>query len=261
MLRPRVIPVLLLKGAGLYKTVRFREPAYVGDPLNTVRIFNDKEVDEICVLDIGSRFGQKAPQLERIRELAAETFMPIAYGGCITSVGHVKAILKSGVEKVVLNSLAFDDPEEVRRIVAYAGSSSVVVSLDVRRNWLRRQEVMTGGGARSTRLSPVEAARAVEALGAGEILLTSIERDGTHLGYDVDMVREVAQAVSVPLVACGGAGTLGDLRAVLLAGASAAAAGSMFVYQGRHRAVLISYPSSAEVEGLSRELSVPHHPG
>lgn len=259
MLRPRVIPVLLLKGAGLYKTVRFREPAYVGDPLNTVRIFNDKEVDEICLLDIGTRFGQKAPQLERIRELAAETFMPISYGGGIVSVDQVKAILKSGVEKVVLNTLAFDNPEEIRRIVAYAGSSSVVVSLDVRHNWLRRQEVMIGGGARSTRLSPVEAARSAESLGAGEILLTSIERDGTRQGYDLEMVSEVARAVSVPVVACGGAGGLDDLRAVLEAGASAAAAGSMFVYQGRHRAVLISYPSSAEVEGLPTGLSAPHH--
>jgi cyclase len=259
MLRPRVIPVLLLKGAGLFKTVRFREPAYVGDPLNTVRIFNDKEVDEICVLDIGARFGQKAPQLERIRELAAETFMPISYGGCIMSVDQVKTILRSGVEKVVLNTLVFDDPEEVRRIVAYAGSSSVVVSLDVRRNWLRRQEVMTGGGTRSTQLSLVEAARAAETLGAGEILLNSIERDGTRQGYDLEMVGEVARAVSVPVVACGGAGSIDDLRAVLEAGASAAAAGSMFVYQGRHRAVLISYPSPMEVEGLPTGLSALHH--
>jgi imidazole glycerol-phosphate synthase subunit HisF len=255
MLRPRVIPVLLLKGAGLYKTVRFREPAYVGDPLNTVRIFNDKEVDEICVLDIGARFGQKAPQFERIRELAAETFMPISYGGCIASVDQVKAILKSGVEKVVLNSLVFNDPDEVRRIVAFAGSSSVVVSLDVRRNWLRRQEVMTDGGCRATRCSPVEAARTAEALGAGEILLNAIDRDGTRQGYDLEMVDEVARAVSVPVVACGGANNLDDLRTVLAAGASAAAAGSMFVYQGRHRAVLISYPSPAEIEGLIPGLS------
>jgi cyclase len=250
MLRPRVIPVLLLKGAGLYKTVRFREPAYVGDPLNTMRIFNDKEVDEICVLDIGGRFGQKTPQLERIKELAAETFMPISYGGCISSLSQVQAILKAGVEKVVLNSLAVDNPEEVRRIVAYAGSSSVVVSLDVKRNWLRRQEVLTEGGTRPTRMSPVEAARAAEAMGAGEILLTSIDCDGTQLGYDVDLVREISHAVSVPVVACGGAGSLDHVREVLAVGASAAAAGSMFVYQGRHRAVLISYPSPSEVEGL-----------
>jgi cyclase len=251
MLRPRVIPVLLLKGAGLYKTVRFRDPVYVGDPLNTMRIFNDKEVDEICVLDIGGRFGQKAPQLEQIKGLAAETFMPISFGGCITVLSQVQAILKAGVEKVVLNSLAFENPDEIRRIVAYAGSSSVVVSLDVRRNWLRRYEVLTQGGTRPTRLSPVEAARYAEALGAGEVLLTSIDRDGTQEGYDVDLVGEVTRAVSVPVVACGGGGSLDHMRQVLKAGASAAAAGSMFVYQGRHRAVLISYPSPAEVEGLT----------
>lgn len=256
MLRPRVIPVLLLKGQGLYKTVRFCEPTYVGDPLNTMRIFNDKEVDEICVLDIGRRFGQKAPQFDQIRALAAETFMPISYGGCITKLDQVQAILKAGVEKVVLNSLVFDEPEEVRRIVAYAGSSSVVVSLDVKRNWLRKHEVLTHGATRSTRLSAVEAARVAEALGAGEILLTSIDRDGTQQGFDTETVSEVARAVSIPVVACGGGGTLDHLREVLGSGASAAAAGSMFVYQGRHRAVLISYPSPAEVEGL-----LPTHDG
>lgn len=251
MLRPRVIPVLLLKGAGLYKTVRFKDPTYVGDPLNTVRIFNDKEVDEICILDIGGHYGQKAPQFERIRELASETFMPLSYGGCISSLDQVKTILKCGVEKVVLNALAFADPDEVGRIAAYAGSSSVVVSIDVRRNWLRKSEAATRSGSKGTGISPVDAARAAEKVGAGEILLTSVDRDGTFTGYDTALVREVAGAVSIPVVACGGAGSLDHMREVMRAGAAAAAAGSMFVYQGRHRAVLISYPASAEIEGLA----------
>lgn len=250
MLRPRVIPVLLLKGGGLYKTLRFSQPAYVGDPLNTMRIFNEKEVDEICVLDIGERFGQPGPQFELIREIASEAFMPLSYGGGVRRLEQAQVILKSGVEKVVLNSLAFSDPHEVARIVAYAGSSSVVVSIDVKPNWLGKYEVLTRSGTRKTGLSIVDAARAAENMGAGEILLNSIDRDGTFQGYDMKAVDQVVKAVSIPVVACGGAGSLQHMKDVLAAGASAASAGSMFVYQGRHRAVLISYPSSAEIESL-----------
>tara|TARA_R110000850_G_scaffold125586_6_gene244038 strand:- start:220 stop:990 length:771 start_codon:yes stop_codon:yes gene_type:complete len=250
MLRPRAIPVLLLKGGGLYKTLRFNQPAYVGDPLNTMRIFNEKEVDEICVLDIGERFGQKGPQFDLIREIASEAFMPLSYGGGIRSLEEAQAILKSGVEKVVVNSLAIFDRHEVARIVAYAGSSSVVVSIDVKRNWLNRYQVLTQSGTKKTGLSVVEAARAAEEMGAGEILLNSIDRDGTMQGYDIELINNVVNAVSIPVVACGGAGNLQHMREALAAGASGASAGSMFVYQGRHRAVLISYPSSAEIESL-----------
>lgn len=254
MLRPRIIPVLLLKGGGLYKTLRFNQPSYVGDPLNTMRIFNEKEVDEICVLDIGERFGQKGPQFDLIREIASEAFMPLSYGGGIGSLEEAQVILKSGVEKVVVNSLAFLKPDEVARIVAFAGSSSVVVSIDVKRNWLNRYEVLTQSGTKKTGLSVIEAAQAAEKMGAGEILLNSIDRDGTLQGYDTNLIDEVVNAVSIPVVACGGAGNLQHLKEALAAGASAASAGSMFIYQGRHRAVLISYPSSAEIESMEESV-------
>lgn len=250
MLRPRVIPVLLVKGGGLYKTLRFKQPAYVGDPLNTMRIFNEKEVDEICVLDIGERFGHVGPQFDLIREIASEAFMPLSYGGGVRQLDQAKAILKSGVEKVVVNTLAFSDPHEVAKIVAYAGSSSVVVSIDVKRNWLNKYEVYTRSGTKKTGLTVLEAARAAEKMGAGEILLNSMDRDGTYQGYDLKLIDDVVKHVSIPVVACGGAGGLQHLKDVLAVGASAASAGSMFVYQGRHRAVLISYPSSDEIESL-----------
>jgi cyclase len=252
MLRPRVIPVLLLKGGGLYKTVQFKNPSYVGDPLNTMRIFNEKEVDEICVLDIAAPYPPKGINIERIKELASEAFMPLSYGGGIRSLDDAKALFKAGVEKVVVNRLAAEDPDEARRIAKFAGSSSLVVSIDVRRKFLGKYEMCVQNGSRPTGASAIDAARAAEALGAGEILLTSIDRDGTQQGYDVDLIHSVSHAVQVPVVACGGAGTLKHLGQAMTAGASAAAAGSMFVYQGRHRAVLISYPSPAEIESLSR---------
>jgi cyclase len=255
MLRPRVIPVLLLKGAGLYKTVRFKDASYVGDPLNTMRIFNEKEVDEICVLDIGASTKPGGLQIDRIREIASESFMPLSYGGAVRSVDDVRAVFKAGIEKVVLNRLPFENPDEMRRIVAFAGSSGVVASIDVRRNWMGRYQVFTDHGARATKVGAVEAARSAEALGAGEILLTAIDRDGTMQGYDLDLISAVSAAVSVPVVACGGAATLQHMSEAMAAGASAAAAGSMFVYQGKHRAVLISYPAPGDIESLAHAAS------
>jgi cyclase len=221
-----------------------------------MRIFNEKEVDEICVLDIGERFGQKGPQFDLIREIASEAFMPLSYGGGIGSLEEAQVILKSGVEKVVVNSLAFSRPHEVARIVAFAGSSSVVVSIDVKRNWLNRYEVLTQSGTKKTGLAVIEAARAAERMGAGEILLNSMDRDGTLQGYDTKLIAEVVNAVSIPVVVCGGAGNLQHLKEALAVGASAAAAGSMFIYQGRHRAVLISYPSSAEIESMEESVLI-----
>jgi cyclase len=251
MLRPRVIPVLLLKGGGLYKTVRFKNPSYVGDPLNTMRIFNEKEVDEICVLDIAASSQPNGVNMERVKGLASEAFMPLSYGGGIRSLDDAKALFKLGVEKVVVNRLAIENPDEVRKIAEFAGSSSLVVSIDAARKVFGAYETYMDNGRRPTGTVPVVSARAAEALGAGEILLNSIDRDGTQQGYDVDLIRSVSRAVSIPVVACGGAGSLEHLGQAMAAGASAAAAGSMFVYQGRHRAVLISYPSPVEIESLS----------
>jgi cyclase len=241
---------LLLKGRGLYKTRQFKNPTYVGDPINTVKIFNEKEVDEIVVLDIAATEEGKEPAIDMIADIASEGFMPIAYGGGVRNLDQVRAIFKRGVEKVVLNSVAVQQPEVIEKIVAFAGSSSVVVSIDAKAKMFGGYDVYIRGGRQSTGLDPIEFARRAERAGAGEILLTSIDRDGMMQGYDLTLIQKVASAVGIPLIACGGAGSLEHFAAAIKAGASAVAAGSMFVFQGRHRAVLISYPSPQEVESL-----------
>jgi imidazole glycerol-phosphate synthase subunit HisF len=246
MRRVRVIPVLLLTGSGLVKTVQFAKPTYVGDPINTARLFNDKEVDELVVLDIDATREGRGPDIARIAELASECFMPIAYGGGVTSIDHVEQILEAGVEKVVINSAMATRPAVITEAAARYGSQAVVVSIDVRAKRFRGQRVYTHGGRRSTGLTPADAAARAEDLGAGEILVTSIDRDGTYTGYDLEMIRAVSGAVSVPVIACGGARSVDDfLPAVRDAGASAVAAGSMFVFQGPRRAVLVNFPAPA----------------
>jgi cyclase len=250
-MRPRVIPCLLLKGERLVKTVRFGNPVYVGDPINTVRIFNEKEVDELVILDIAATLEGRRPAIDTIARIASEAFMPVAYGGGIRSLEDARAVLACGVEKVVINTAAAEQPDSVREIAAAYGNSSVVISIDVRRKLLGRREVCVRGGRKATGLDPVASARAAAGLGAGEILLNSIDRDGTMQGYDIELVRSVARAVAVPVIACGGAGSLADFSTALReGGASAVAAGSFFVFHGRHRAVLISYPSPDQLSTL-----------
>lgn len=242
--RPRVIPVLLLKENLLYKTVRFRNPVYVGDPRIAVKIFNDKGADEIVLLDITATVEQRKPNFKLIGEIAGECFMPMAYGGGVRDLEDVRTILKLGVEKVVINTAVVEQPGFVAKAARIHGSSSVVVSIDVRRDLLGRYRVYTRSGTRKTGLDPVTFARRVAEEGAGEILINSIELDGTMKGYDLALIRSVTDAVDVPVVACGGAGSVDDLKMVVRdARASAAAAGSLFVFQGPHRAVLITYPT------------------
>jgi len=250
-MRPRVIPCLLLKGRGLVKTERFRKPTYIGDPVNTVRIFNEKEVDEIAMLDIDATIEDRAPQFELIEQVAGEAFMPLAYGGGIRRLDQARRIIGLGVEKVVLNSVAFDDPGEVRRMAGAIGSQSIVVSVDAKKSLFGRWEVRTRGGRKRTGREPVAYCAEMQALGAGEILLNSIDREGTMQGYDLDLIRAVCREVDIPVIACGGAGRLEDFsRALRDGGAAAVAAGSLFVFQGRHRAVLISYPTARELAAL-----------
>jgi imidazole glycerol-phosphate synthase subunit HisF len=248
MRRTRIIPCLLLRDQALVKTVKFRDARYVGDPINAVRIFNEKEVDELVCLDISATPAGRRPSLELIATFADECFMPLCYGGGVRTLEDVQAILGSGVEKVALNSVAAEEPEFVRRATDRFGGSSIVVSMDVKKGRFGGYEVLTHGGTRRTGFEPVAYAARMEALGAGELFVTSIDRDGTGEGYDIDLVRRVADAVSVPVVASGGAGRLEHLGEVASrGGASAAAAGSFFVFQGRHRAVLISYPTQEEL--------------
>ena len=249
-IRPRIIPCLLLRGNGLYKTVRFKNAVYVGDPINTVRIFNEKEVDEVVLLDFEASRTGRAPDFEKIGEIASEAFMPMSYGGGVTTVEQAKRILALGVEKIILNSAAVETPRLVIELATAVGSQSVVVAVDAKKNLFGRYQITWKNTEKSRATHPVQWAQEVCALGAGEILLNLVDRDGTSQGYDVELIREMAAAVSVPVVACGGAASSKDLAAALKAGASGVAAGSMFVFHGKHRAVLISYPAPEEIDNL-----------
>jgi imidazole glycerol-phosphate synthase subunit HisF len=248
VLRTRVIPCLLLSGGGLVKTIRFKKPTYVGDPVNAVNIFNEKEVDEVVVLDIAATAERRPPPFQLISEIATECFMPLTYGGGIRSLQDMDTLFRSGVEKVALNTVVADDPALVRAAADRFGSQAVVVSIDAKRR-RRGYRVYTNAGGRELRVDPAAHAREAQRLGAGEILLTSMDRDGTMEGYDTELIRAVTSQVDVPVIACGGAGTVEDFRkAVEEGGASAVAAGSMVVFHGRNRAVLINFPSRGELE-------------
>lgn len=247
MRRTRVIPTLLLRGAGLVKTTGFRKPVYVGDPINAIRIFNEKQVDELVLLDITASRTGKGPAFTTIENIASECFMPVAYGGGITSVDGIRRILGAGIEKVVLNSAALHQPDLVSEAAREFGSQAIAVSIDVKRKLFGRYEVYADGGSKATGHDPVVYAKRMQELGAGEILLSSIDRDGTMSGYDLDLISRVAAAVGVPVVASGGAGKVADFAEARQAGAAAVAAGAMFVFHGPHRAVLITYPSQAEL--------------
>lgn len=250
MRMPRVLPCLLLKGEGLVKTTSFKNPRYVGDPRNAVRIFNEKEVDELVLLDIAATPEGRPPRFDLIREIASEAFMPVAYGGGLRTIDDVRKIFACGVEKIVLGKSAFGKTGFVQEVVRLFGSQSVIVCVDAKKNLFGSYEARVGAGKEKTGLDPVTAARRAEEMGAGEILVNSIDRDGTQEGYDIELIRSVTNGARIPVIACGGAGKVEDFRsAVKDGGASAVAAGSLFVFQGRHRAVLISYPS---VETLKR---------
>lgn len=249
MIKPRVIPALLLKRQGLVKTVKFKEPKYLGDPINIVRIFNDKEVDELVLLDITATPEKRGPQFDLLKNIAGEAFIPLAYGGGIRSMDDVKKLLSIGIEKLIMNTSAMETPSLVRDVADHAGSQAAVVSMDVKKGFLGKYEVFTHCGQKKTGLDPVKHAIEMEKMGAGEIIINSIDRDGMMQGYDVDLVRKVADSVQVPVVACGGAGNLSHVSEVIKQGhASAAAAGSIFVFQGPLRGVLISYPTPKELK-------------
>lgn len=243
MIPIRAIPCLLLRDRGLVKTKRFKDPVYLGDPVNVIKIFNDKEVDELVLLDITATREQRRPAFDYLERIAGECFMPLCYGGGVRTVEDMRRLFALGIEKVSVNTRAVEDPSFIRAASEEFGRQSVIVSIDVKKSLLRGREVRTHGGTRRGRWKPLDFAREAEDQGAGELLLTSIDHDGTMSGYNLELVREVAGAVSVPVIACGGAGSVSDLDLVVReGGAAAAGAGSMFVFQGPHRGVLISYP-------------------
>jgi imidazole glycerol-phosphate synthase subunit HisF len=248
MKRIRVIPVLLLHDGGLVKSLKFKDYKYVGDPVNAVKIFNEKEVDEIILLDVSATVEKRKPGLAHIKEIASEAFMPLGYGGGITTLEEIKELIASGVEKVVLNNAAFETPQLVTEAARYAGSQSVVVSIDVKKNLWGKYKVYTKNAKKNTGKDPVEFAKEMEAAGAGELFINAVDADGTFEGYDLSLIETISKAVNIPVIACGGAATVDDFKKAVDKGASAVAAGSMFVFQRPHRAVLISYPSQQELK-------------
>ncbi len=249
-MRARVIPCLTLKGAGLVKTVRFRDPKYIGDPINAVKLFNDLEVDELVLLDITATREGREPSYERIEEIVGEAFMPIAYGGGVRTLRQAEQLFKLGVEKVVITSAFAGRPQLLRELADTFGSQSVVAGIDAKRNWRGRVRAYAVSGTRDTRQDPATLAAKAVQHGAGEIMINSIDRDGTMKGYDLVLIAGIAKATPVPTIACGGASSLADVGAAVQAGASAAAAGSLFVFKGPHRAMLINYPSQAGLKAL-----------
>ncbi len=244
MIRARVIPCLLLHGHGLVKTKQFQEPVYVGDPVNAVRIFSEKEVDELVILDIDASREGREPDFELAAEIAGECFMPVAYGGGIRTLAQARKLIRCGIEKVVINSASVESTNFIREIADVFGSQAVVGSIDAKKTLLGGHRVFIKSGTVDTRLKPEDHAASLEQAGVGEILLTSIDRDGQMQGYDIELIKKVSAKVNVPVVACGGAGTLDHMRrAMRESGASAVSAGSMFVFYGKHRAVLINYPT------------------
>ena len=255
MLYPRIIPCLLVKDKGLVKTVNFKDPKYVGDPINAVRIFNEKEVDELIVLDIDATLNKRGPDYSMIEILATECRMPLCYGGGIATCDQIQRIIQLGVEKVAISSAALEHPNLVTKASEYVGNQSVVVVLDVKKNNIDgKYEVWTHNGSRNTGKCPLEFAMQMERFGAGEIVINSIDNDGVMKGYDLALVEKIRELIRLPLTVLGGAGSLHDIGQLINKyGSIGAAVGSLFVFKGVYRAVLINYPNRAEKNALIKE--------
>lgn len=251
MFRPRVIPVLLLKEKGLVKSVQFKDHKYVGDPINAVKIFNDLKADELVFLDIMATGQNRSISLDFVHRVGDEANMPFAVGGGIRTCAEIKAIINAGAEKAVINSYAVERPAFIREAADTFGSSTIVVSIDVRKKFLGKKQVYTAAANKATGLNPVEWAIKMQTEGAGELIINSVERDGTMEGYDLDLIGDIARAVDIPVVALGGAGKEQDFRdAIKSSYASAVAAGSLFVFHGPRKAVLVNYPSQETLRHL-----------
>lgn len=253
MLNTRVIPTLLLRNSGLVKGSKFKDHRYVGDPVNAVKIFNEKEVDELVFLDITATQEGRPPNYSLIADIASQAFMPLGYGGGLTKVEEVEKLFKIGIEKAILNSAAIENMDLVREASRVSGSQSIVVSLDVKKNLLGRYRVYTHAGKKEHKLDPVELAQKMQEQGAGEIIICSIDREGGAQGYDLNLIQNISRAVSIPVIAAGGAGSLADFKLAVDHGASAVAAGDMFIFHGKHKAVLITYPEYLILEKLFKD--------
>jgi imidazole glycerol-phosphate synthase subunit HisF len=247
MLQTRIMPCLLLKNSKLVKTIKFKNPNYVGDPVNAIKIYNEKEVDELIFLDITATLEKKPPSFKTISEIASECFMPLTYGGGITNLEDMKTIFNLGVEKIAINSYGIDNPLFIEKASAKFGSQSIIVSIDVKKKLIGSYEVYSHSGTKGTGMDPLDWVKKVQDLGAGEILLTSIDKDGTMEGYDLTLIKRICDSVNIPVIVCGGAGNVEDFAKAVDAGASAVAAGSIVVYHGSAQGVLINFPSKDEL--------------
>ena len=243
--RPRIIPTLLIDKGNLVKTKQFKKPKYLGDPINAIKIFNEKGVDELCILDISASKKRLVPNVRLLRDMATEAFMPLCYGGGITTFEQIREIFYIGFEKVILNTSLVQNSRLFQDAVAYFGSQSIVASIDYKEKVGKKRCYIVDASQR-TKYTPVELAKRAEKLGAGEILLYSIKCDGMRKGYDIQTISEIAREVKIPIIACGGAGSLNDFKNALSVGAHAVAAGSLFVYFGGQEAVLINFPEEKE---------------
>lgn len=250
MLKNRVIPSLLLMNGGLVKTTKFKDPKYVGDPINAIRIFNEKQVDELMVLDITASKEGREPNYALIEQFAGECFMPLAYGGGIRTVEQAKRLFASGVEKICLQTAALENPVLVTELAGRFGSQSIMVSIDVKKNWLGNPQVYSATREKVVSTNWLDLLDQLINAGAGEVLLNAVDKDGTLSGPDLDLIQKASKAVHIPLIAVGGISSLEDIKAAINVGASGVAAGAFFVYYGPHRAVLITYPKYEVLENV-----------
>lgn len=254
MLRPRIIPCLLVHDKGLVKSVHFKNHKYVGDPINAVRIFNEKEVDELMVIDIDATVNNREPDYVMIEKLAAECRMPMCYGGGVKTVEQAQKIFSLGVEKIAISSAIFEDLSLIQRMGEKVGTQSVVVVLDVKKKLLGGYEVYTHNGKKKTGKNPIEFAAELEKLGVGELVINSIDHDGQMKGYDFDLISKIREVIHIPMTVLGGAGTLADIGQLIKKfGIIGASAGSLFVFKGVYKAVLINYPSRVEKDILIQD--------
>jgi cyclase len=247
MLNKRVIPCLLLSSNGIVKTINFKYKTYIGDPINTIRIFNDKEVDELVILDIDASKNKSGPNFDVIEKISNECFIPLAYGGGISNINDVYEIFKRGVEKVIINTGAIGAGEFILDIVKRFGSQSIVISVDIKKNIFGQLKISS---SKKIRIPPLEYIDYMQSLGIGEILINDVDRDGIMNGMNLDLIRTLSTRLNIPLIACGGVGSLNHIRDAFIAGASAVAVGSYFIYSGALRGILISYPSRDELASI-----------
>jgi cyclase len=252
MLQNRVIPCLLIQDNKLVKTVKFKNPKYIGDPVNAIKIYNEKEVDELIVVDISKKRYENGPNFNLIKQMADECFMPVCYGGGISNIDQIQKILKIGIEKIALNTAIMLDTQLISQAANKFGSQCIVVALDIKKNWLGKYKVTFNSGDQMINTDIVDFAKTAENAGAGEILINNIDRDGTWEGFDIEMIRKITSNVSIPVIAAGGAGNLSHIKdAITIGKASAVVIGSMAVYQSKGMGVLINFPKTKVLEEIN----------